>query len=489
MTGRLSLRPYQEVDVRRAHEEYHNRVQLRHVQGLGKTVLSTRICEDEDQSPHGPVVVICRTHLIVQWIRHYRNEYPGATILSVVEEKPNGRWRELDRQEKVEMLHTPADVYVLPFSIPRRVKKTASVERASGSRTVREVWRDMAEEHGWVKSRKQRKVPPFEYPLPKCRSLIVDESHHLRGRDSQQYAGIYQLAVPTKQRKAADRVVLTSATPAWREQDDLYTQLRLLDPKTFRSYWDFVDRYCIVDDTDYGSKVVGGRPKAIAKLLSRYAINRDYSDPDVQVAVPYLIEEEVLTVLSPGGAQAYDRLERKLAADRSAGYSTGSGVSDFARITAHDKNKIADLDAVLEEIDGRFALFCRYQETAELLAQHTGLPLFTGRSGGSRFERADRIKDSGSFVGTIGCINEGVNLSHLKNMVFYEADYTWGAMDQVRTRLKRWRADNSTDPIRCVYVLACATIDEIAYERSMQRGATEAEVLEEIKKRARTKAS
>jgi hypothetical protein len=82
-----------------------------------------------------------------------------------------------------------------------------------------------------------------------------------------------------------------------------------------------------------------------------------------------------------------------------------------------------------------------------------------------------------------------VNLSHLKNMVFYEADYTWGAMDQVRTRLKRWRADNSTDPIRCVYVLACATIDEIAYERSMQRGATEAEVLEEIKKRARTKAS
>lgn len=478
---RIEERYYQTVDIRRGKEDFQHRVLLKHKQGLGKTVIATRICEEPDGSPHGPVTVICRSHLNIQWQRHLQREYPGAKIGSIVVETPRGRWRELDRQEKVEMLKDPSyDFRVLSFATPRRVKKSASAEKASGARTVREVWRDMAKEHGWVKSR-QPKVRAFEYPLPPTRSLIVDEAHHARGRESQQYAGLYQMAVPTQSRRAADRVVLISTTPAWREQDDLFTQLRLLDPKRFRGYWDFVQRYCILDEDEYGSRVVGGRTKRIAKLLQKYAIARDYSDPEVQLAVPDIIPEEVWVGLTDSGTAAYTRKENELKAERANGYAVGNGITEYALITANDPNKLKALDDVIEELDGEpYALFCHWQETLELLGRHTGLSIYSGKSGGSRFTRADKIKAGGSFVGTIGSINEGVDLSHLRTMLFYESDYTYGAMDQVRTRLKRWRQDGSTDPIRCVTIGAPGTVDEISYERSMQRGATDDEVMAEI---------
>lgn len=327
-----------------------------------------------------------------------------------------------------------------------------------------------------------------------CEGVLVHNSHHLRGRASQQYAGAYQLAVATKARKAAERIVLISATPSWREQDDLYTQLRLLEPTKFTSYWEFVQRYCILEETEFGAKVVGGRPRRIAKLLEKYAITRDYSDPDVNVPVPELAEEEVWTALSPAGLRAYEKLERQLTKERRAGFGVGSGIADFARITAQDKQKLADLDEVISSVDGHFVLFCWYQDTAEMLGRMYDLPVFTGKAAPvlirdqvvkvNRYTRSEVLKGAGSCVATIGCIQEGVDLSHLRTMVFYETDYTFGAMDQVRTRLKRWRADDSTDPVRCVYVMALGTVDEIAYERSMTRGATEGEVLAELAKRA-----
>lgn len=505
---RLRLRGYQTIDVARALTEFHGRVFLRHEVGTGKTLMATRITEG-----CWPCVVICRSYLVLQWVRHIRSEYPDARIGSVVEELPNGRWRELSRVAKVAMLtEKPGyDFYVLTFATPRRTKKSASASNSSdshaaGSRTVREIWRDVAEEHGWTASKRgsgrggeggegggsQRldgriRAAPFEYPLPPCRSLIVDESSTYRGRDSQQYAGAYQLAVSTKQRKAAERVVLLSATPAWREQDDLYTQLRLLDPHTFRSYWAFVDRFCQVEETDFGSKVVGGRTRRIARLLEKYAIIRDYTDPEVAIAVPKVIEKEVWSWLSPGGAQAYSRLEAKLSRDRLAGYGVGSGVSDFSRITAHDKNKLDALDELIGSIDGPYALFAWYQDTIELLSRHFELPFFTGKSnsaGANRYTRSEAIRTSGSFVASIGCVQEGVDLSHLRTLILYEVPYTYGAMHQLRGRFARWRQDNSTDPVQCYVVLCAGTVDEQAYEASQNRGATEREILDEIKRAA-----
>lgn len=816
---RLELRLYQKRDVRRALTQFNGRLLLKHTQGLGKSVIATRACEESPGVPLGPVVVICRTHLIIQWIKHIQKEYPDARIGSVVEQTAGGRWRALSQSEKDVVLRRKAgtyDFYVLTFATIRRVKRTRERAQAQGQRTMKQMWADAAEENGWTKKKPTARRPPFEYKLPPCRSLIIDEcftngariatpsgirriedvrvgdyvwgrndkgtiipsrvnrvfekptyrellpfgevavtsnhlvwtenvgykprdsmlssdivlyttlvesgngeeevrsldvrsvrwgdlntigqpqnstllhsklseemgvrestrtkrasigefegdshptrsadqtpstssrarqsvqrsqgesesdcdrpskrylwkgierrewegtdnsstssrhpvgmeygtvnsnkegrreegrlsqriqrgrrglglndchrdrrgepqrsdgegqgseeesvsrapwvegnsihqprgfertrssgdgspkptliydletetsnyfcegvlvhnSHHLRGVKSQQYAGAYQLAVSTQSRKAAERVVLLSATPAWREQDDLYAQLRLLDPRKFSSYWSFVKRYCILDETDFGAKVVGGHAKRIAKLLEGYAITRDYADPDVQIAIPELIEEEVWTTLSDAGLRAYTKQEAKLVRERKAGFGVGSGISDFSHITAHDKNKLADLDEVISSVDGHFVIFCWYVETAKMLGRLYDLPVFTGKAEPvrirdevvkvNRYTRSEVLKTAGSCIATIGCIQEGVDLSHLRTMVFYETDFTFGAMDQVKTRLKRWRQDSSTDPVRCAYVLAAATIDEITYERSQGRGATEGEVLDEL---------
>lgn len=491
---RLELRPYQRKDVRRALTEFNGRLLLKHRPGLGKSVMATRACEESPGVPMAPVVIICRTHLIIQWIKHLQKEYPEARIASVVEQLPNRRWRELSQAEKAALLLMKPgfDFYVLTFATIRRVKRTKERAQAQGQRTMKQMWADAAAENGWTRKKagSGNRRPPFEYHLPPCRALIIDESHHFASVKSQQYAGAYQLAVSTQSRKAAERVVLLSATPAWREQDDLYAQLRLLDPRKFSSYWSFVKRYCILDETDFGAKVVGGHAKRIAKLLEGYAITRDYADPDVQIAIPELIEEEVWTTLSDAGLRAYTKQEAKLVRERKAGFGVGSGISDFSSITAHDKNKLADLDEVISSVDGHFVIFCWYVETAKMLGRLYDLPVFTGKAEPvrirdevvkvNRYTRSEVLKTAGSCIATIGCIQEGVDLSHLRTMVFYETDFTLGAMDQVRSRLKRWRADSSTDPIRCVYVLAASSVDEVAFERSQGRGATEREVMEEL---------
>lgn len=479
-------RAYQLADAERAIEEFGGRVLLRHRPGIGKTEISTLICGDLS---HRPCVIICRTHLVLHWVRHLLEEYPGCRIGSVVVDRGNGRWRELSKDEKVAMLslRPPYDFYVLTYSTIRRVKRTAANKReAAGAKTVKQIWNDIAEEKGWVEPKKV-KATGFEYRLPPCRALIVDESHVARRVDSQQYHGLYQLAVPTKSRKAADHVVLLTATPKWREFDDLYAQFRLLDPKRFNSYWEFVNRYCIVEETEYGTKVIGGRKKRIARLYEKYTIYRDYKDPEVGIAVPDIIPEEVLSFLSDKGEMAYADLEDSLAADRESGFKTGSGVSDFFKITATDPAKLKDLDAVVEGIDPDepYAVFAWYQDTVAMLARRLELPYFTGTKGGTnRYTRSDAIAGAGSFVATIGCVQEGIDLSHIRTAIAYESDYTYGAMEQLRSRFARWRKDNSTDPVRWITIAAAGSVDEIAHEASKGRGASERDVLDEIIKRA-----
>ena len=55
-------------------------------------------------------------------------------------------------------------------------------------------------------------------------------------------------------------------------------------------------------------------------------------------------------------------------------------------------------------------------------------------------------------------------------------------MQQIRARLGRWRQDNSTDPVRCVYVLTANTVDEVAFERSQLRTASAEDVERELEK-------
>lgn len=99
-------------------------------------------------------------------------------------------------------------------------------------------------------------------------TIIVDEAHlgGLLNRKSQKFKLMKKL-------ESTNLFILTG-TPVRKGPHDLWSLLHLLYPKTFRSYWRYIDTYCVAIDTPFG-KEIAGRPKnaaAFKEMLSNYMV-------------------------------------------------------------------------------------------------------------------------------------------------------------------------------------------------------------------------
>lgn len=79
--------------------------------------------------------------------------------------------------------------------------------------------------------------------------IVCDEAHKLRSRKTQLYEALLRLDF--------DKFIGMSATWATRGPQDLWAILHLLNPKRFSSYWRFVNTFCYVEKTGFGTEVFG----------------------------------------------------------------------------------------------------------------------------------------------------------------------------------------------------------------------------------------
>src|SRR5207244_8864281 len=101
------------------------------------------------------------------------------------------------------------------------------------------------------------------YDMPtNIKTIIFDESHHLRNRRALQSRAAKSLA----NKDPNTRVYMLSASPMWKSIGDIWMQLHILYPKIFTSYKDFINAYCISIDTPYGPKIVSIR-REMRKVL------------------------------------------------------------------------------------------------------------------------------------------------------------------------------------------------------------------------------
>ena len=141
---------------------------------------------------------------------------------------------------------------------------------------------------------------------------------------------------------------------------------------------------------------------------------------------------------------------------------------------------IADL---VDDLNGQpVVVFVWYKWTAELIAaelRRRGIhpSIITGEVGGA--DRAQLAKSSNVVIATIASLSEGVDLSHVRYVVFAEEHYTPGSNYQALSRMRRERADGSTDPVVAYYVHVRGTVDEAIHRVSRSRTATIKEVLKE----------
>jgi SNF2 family DNA or RNA helicase len=71
-------------------------------------------------------------------------------------------------------------------------------------------------------------------------AVIVDEAHRLRGRSTAEATAVFRL------RGVPFRMALTG-TPVYGKQEELWSILHFLYPKTFNAYWDFIYKYFNVE--------------------------------------------------------------------------------------------------------------------------------------------------------------------------------------------------------------------------------------------------
>ena len=390
-----------------------HRAMLLDAPGLGKTLQAA-------EAAITPVLIACPTYLVDQWEAFLNEQYPTAKIISA----------QGPRVQREAILELAADWYIVNIEMLR------------------------------------------DYSFPKVNTVIIDESHHLRGRSSQQSLGALSVC------KQAKRVYLLTATPIKREPDDLFMQLRLLYPNIFSSYTSFINNYCKVEQTPFGPKVKGDKNPAVTRrLLREFAIGRSYKEAGL--SLPELVEKVVSVKMSATLAKRYKEVKENYTF-KDIPLEAMVQVVNILRQLTFCKEKIETLLELLDDNDiTSGVIFCWFRNSAEQLAKLLRCECITGDMNAN--ERVTIAKASkGLITATIASLSEGVDLSHVRNVIFFECDYTYGSMYQALSRVRRYSENN--EPVKVHYINMRYTVDETVYYSQKRRGATVKEILREALK-------
>lgn len=117
--------------------------------------------------------------------------------------------------------------------------------------------------------RAMRDVPSKKFHVD---VLVNDELHRVMRTRNKVWAA--------QKRLAFDHYIGMSATWASRGPQDCFPVLNLVNPRTFSSYWSFVETWCYVIDSQWGKEITGVRNvENLRKMLgSRYYRSRTWRD-------------------------------------------------------------------------------------------------------------------------------------------------------------------------------------------------------------------
>lgn len=291
---------------------------------------------------------------------------------------------------------------------------------------------------------------PLLWPL-----MILDESVMIKSHQSKRFKTLEGMRVG-KARKVL-RVWAISGSPMTRYPDDLWTQLRLLAPKAFGSYWRFAERYCYVEPNAWGPGLVVVGPKRSRNAAAdnadlMYVVNQE----DV-LSLPEYLFEAVDVVLGPRQRKAYDDMLRTFYAElegREIEASTkmvrllrlvqlASGLGDLGQTDSAKHDALIDLvkDGIYEK---PYLIWTHWRQNAENLAARlnaAGIPTAHAHGGLLDWQKDQAIEgfkdgQTDALVISLGVGKFGHTMTNART-IFY-VDKTWSADDYVQS-LRRVR--------------------------------------------------
>lgn len=390
--------------------------------GLGKTAQAIWAAE-------GPTLVSCPGHLIAHWVREIRACLPDARVVAGDAARVSDRMIQLNDADADD----DADFYVSNIELLR------------------------TEPHKWFEPLRGRRIVTW----------IIDESHRLRGHTSKQYKAAEHVAA------LVPRVYELTATPVYNQPDDLYGQLRLLDPTKFTSYYTFMHTYLKVWHTSFGPKVLGlNKNRELKKVFARYALGRTREEVKAQLPV---LQETLIEI--DAGVDFYKTYRTMKATYRDqyarALMTPGSLLEALRSLTQQAKVQTA-VQLVLDSGAKDTLIYTYHKDLARAIGYLLKIPVITGDMPPGKREAVARAHDL--IVATFPSVAEGVDLSHIQNVIYVEHDWVPGMMAQSLARVHRPTSPYTHTNV--YHVVVKKTADSVIYGAFRGRGKTMQEVID-----------
>lgn len=275
--------------------------------------------------------------------------------------------------------------------------------------------------------------------------VIVDESIMVKNRSSRRRQAVGQVT------SRASRVWLLSGAPVSRFYDDLFSQLSLLLPDVFTSYWRFVNETCIVQETVWGTSIIGNRPDI--DLSHRYRDLMFIRNQEDVVDLPEMLFETRHLQLTPQQARAYDEMMTEFettvddqlirATSRMAQISRGLQI-----VSCLPNGDSCKLDAVEELLDEGYPLpmivWVHFKHTGESLyrrlSRRKGLSvrLVTGDTEGRDEAIVDYLNGRVDvLILSLGVGKFGLTLTNTRTVVYVDKGFNFDDYQQSLFRVKR----------------------------------------------------
>ncbi len=303
-------------------------------------------------------------------------------------------------------------------------------------------------------------------------SIIYDEAHRLRGRNSLRTKAAYKL------RKKTNNLYMLTGTPTVANAGDMFPLLKLCAPKTFTSYWKFVDQHCYLIRTPWTTKIGRLRNEdSFHKLLENYMLRRKLSETNPQLKEA--IEQTIIVELSDSSKAIYKKAKQDYLLvnedQETPLLSGGALVAALRRLTIEDNSKVEAVAGLLEDhSQEQIVIFCWYRNTVERVLQRLerfSRPVAAITGATSNRRRNELIaqfkqQDTGVLVATLGALKEGVNLQFAHTAIFIEEDWLAATNEQATGRLRR---RGQLEPVVKYIILARKTIDQSVHRVQQRR--------------------
>lgn len=316
--------------------------------------------------------------------------------------------------------------------------------------------------------------------------IVFDECHKLKNYTTKQTRGATLIS------RNGSRIILVSGTPMQNGPHDLFSLLRIVDCTKYTSYWDFVERYCVVQQLPkppYPKIIVGTRNKEeLRQQLHSVMLRRTKSE-----VLPQLPPKTFRTVpvqLSGRQLEQYQQMEDQLFVllDSGEKITAPAVIAQLIRLrqiclepnllSEHERTSSPSIKTqiileLLDQSDGPVVIYTYFENytrilSAELTKAKIPHALYTGKVKSE--DRYQVVKDfqTGKYralIGTLTTMSLGLTLTKSHTIIFADLWFNPAANAQAVDRLHRI---GQTEPVQVIDLWAKKTIED-AMHRTLKR--------------------